>query len=372
MKIFFYAPFKPVGHHRPSGDLTTASELCEHLAARGHELVQASRLRLRWVYWKPHLWPAAAAERLRLLGTAQREKPDLWLTFHCYYKAPDIIGPWVSARAGLPYLIFKGIYSTKVRRRLKTLPGFLLNRRALTSAAGIISNRREDMVNLARIIPAERLYYTPPGIKPADFAFRPEARERLRREWGVGDSPVVLTAAMFRPDVKTKGLIHAIRACGKLLARGRDLFLAVAGDGEERKKIERIAARELGGRVRFAGLVPRDKMADFYSAGDLFAFPGFNEALGMVYLEAQSCGRPVVACPEGGVPEVVEHGRGGLFAPADDLDAFAGAVARFLDDPGFRESQGNLARARILADHDLGKNYLLLDEILKKAARGQK
>ena len=371
MRIYFYAPFKPLGHHNPSGDLTTASELYEYLQNQGHQLHYASRLRLRWYYWKPFLWPKVAFERRRLLSVVRKKKPDLWLTFHTYYKAPDVIGPWVCRRAGLPYVIFKGMYSTKTRRRLKTLPGFLMNRRALLAADRIVSNRKEDRVNLARIIPEHRLDYTPPGIRTADFSFRPEAREKLRREWGVGSANVVLTAAMFRPDVKTRGLLYTIEACSRLLDQGRDIYLAIAGSGPERKKLEQ-AAEKLGSRVRFTGLVPRDRMADFFSAGDLFLFPGFNEALGMVYLEAQSCGLPVTACREGGVPEVVEHGRGGLLTPSGDMEAFVNAAARFLDDPEFRRTQGELAKKIVRERHELEHNYLRIEKILMQTAQGSK
>ena len=73
----------------------------------------------------------------------------------------------------------------------------------------------------------------------------------------------------------------------------------------ERGRLEKEAAQALPGRVIFTGLIPREKLAGFYSAGDVFAFPGFNEALGMVYLEAQAAGLPVAAMADGGVPEVV-------------------------------------------------------------------
>ena len=64
-------------------------------------------------------------------------------------------------------------------------------------------------------------------------------------------------------------------------------------------------------------------MDQFYSAGDIFAFPGFRESLGMVYLEAQSCGLPVVACRNGGIPEVVDEGETGYLIPAGDAVALA-------------------------------------------------
>ena len=117
---------------------------------------------------------------------AQRFAPDLWMTYHAYYKAPDMLGPWVCRRSGIPYVVFQGIYSTKRRRDIRTGPGFLLNRRALRYARHIFTNRREDEINLRRIVPEDLLSYAPPGIYPEDFVFDPEAREKLRRSWNVG------------------------------------------------------------------------------------------------------------------------------------------------------------------------------------------
>ena len=78
--------------------------------------------------------------------------------------------------------------------------------------------------------------------------------------------------------------------------------------GRQGKGAAGLPGREssLGDRVLFAGRIDRDRMFELYSGADLFVFPGINESLGMVYLEAQSCGLPVVAYDNGGIPEVVE------------------------------------------------------------------
>jgi hypothetical protein len=107
----------------------------------------------------------------------------------------------------VPYVLFQGIFSTKRRRDLKTLPGFLLNRRTLLAARHVFTNKAVDLRNLKRLIPEERITYVAPGLRPAEFSFNPDARAQLRREWDAGDDPVVLSVAMFRPGVKTEGLV---------------------------------------------------------------------------------------------------------------------------------------------------------------------
>jgi glycosyltransferase involved in cell wall biosynthesis len=105
-------------------------------------------------------------------------------------------------------------------------------------------------------------------------------------------------------------------------------------------------------------------MHRYYSAADLFAFPGIRESLGMVYLEAQSCGLPVVAFRGWGVPEVVDDGGTGLLTEPFEHDAFAAAVRELVRNPDRRREMGRRAMARIRDIHDLERNYAQVDEAL--------
>ena len=143
MRILFYAPFKPQGHANPSGDLAIAASICGYLEQAGHEVRHAGGPRMRWIYWKPWAWPRVATALCRERRVFHRQPADLWLTYHTYYKAPDVLGPPLCRRMGIPYVIFQGIFSTKRRRRIRTLPGYLLNRMALLSARHLFTNRLE-------------------------------------------------------------------------------------------------------------------------------------------------------------------------------------------------------------------------------------
>jgi glycosyltransferase involved in cell wall biosynthesis len=366
----FYAPFKPLGHGHPSGDLVTATEIVGYLARQGHEVIEASSLRCRWIYWKPWLWPKVLAEKRRIVRRFCEKDVDLWLTYHSYYKAPDLLGPNASQKLRIPYVIFQGIYSTKRRRQLKTLPGFYLNKKALHGAQHVFVNKTVDWINLKRLIPAGRISYVSPGINPADFYFERDARQTLRRQWNVADEPVVFSAAMFRADVKTEGLTWVIRTCGELLHRGISLRLVIAGDGNQRDKLQRLAVRHLGECVMFVGKIPRNEMHRYYSACDLFVFPGIRESLGLVFLEAQACGLPVVAFDTAGVPEAVKNGITGLLVPAYAAKAFEEAIARLLKDSQLRREMGQAAQSYVRQEHDLNRNYQKMGTILQEIANG--
>jgi glycosyltransferase involved in cell wall biosynthesis len=365
MRIIFYTPFKPMGHRHPSGDVVIAAGLYAFLLKHGHDVRLADPLRSRWIYWRPWLWPRLLASRRRMVRRLRRQPADLWLTYHSYYKAPDLLGPGMARRFRIPYVIFQGVYATKHRRDIRTWAGFQLNTRALRAADHVFTNKSVDRVNLRRVIAEGRLSYVAPGIYPEEFGFDARARVDLRREWGLGGETLVLSAAMFRRDVKTEGLMWLIRACAALCASGRRFFLAIAGEGSERKRLESLAAALLPGRVRFVGKLERSRMYRFYSAGDLFAFPGIRESLGMVYLEAQACGLPVVAFDNGGIPEVVRRDETGYLTPMHDQPAFTAAMNRLLTDPGRRRRMGDAAAAYVRRDHDLNRNYEAVQGVLE-------
>ena len=369
MRIFFYAPFKPLDHPRPSGDWVIATGLYSYLAKHGHAVQTASSLRCRWIYWKPWLWPALLWERRRVQREIDRLRPELWLTYHTYYKAPDLLGPFVCRRAGLPYVVFQGIYATKHRRDWRTWPGYVMNRKALCAARYVLTNRRDDLTNLERLLPKERLAYVAPGIHPGDFSFDGEAREGLRRTWNVGERAVICSAAMFRPDVKTEGLAWLIRACGELYGQGKEFFLAIAGDGQEKTFLQRLALEQLPGRTIFVGKLPRQEMYRFYSAGDIFAFPGIRESLGMVFLEAQSCGLPVVAFANGGIPEVVKDRETGFLVPPFDVESYVKALDLLLSEVGRRRKMGEAGREYVREVHDLERNYGIVETVLQDVIR---
>jgi glycosyltransferase involved in cell wall biosynthesis len=373
MDITYYMPFKPPEHANPSGDLITGRELRDFLLDQGHRIELGSTLRSRWIFWKPWKMAYLWREQKRLSNILRHKPVDLWLTYHSYYKAPDLLGPACSSNLQIPYIIFQGIYSTKRRKSFKTLPGFLLNRRALCSADLVVTNKKKDRTNLLRLLPAERVHYLAPGLRPEQFRHDEQARSELREAWQTGTRPVVLSTAMLRPGVKSDGIRQVIASCAELLKSGRELLLVIVGDGQNRPGLEQEARERLGPSVLFAGRVARTELQRYYSGADLFAFPGIEESLGMVYLEAQSTGLPVVAFKDWGASEAVVDGRTGLLTPALQPELFTRAIGSLLDDPMLRSRLAVQAREHILSLHDLKRNYryltTLFEETIQRARK---
>ncbi|NSW87911.1 MAG: glycosyltransferase family 4 protein [Syntrophobacteraceae bacterium] len=373
MKIAFYCPNKPLDHPHPSGDLVIAKGLRQTLAALGHECEEIVRFRTRWFWKSPQGWTALVGACAEACRRTWMFRPDLWLTYHSYYKSPDTVGPWISGLFGIPYVLFQPMYATSRRKKPGTRLGFYMNRLALKACRHVFLNNMDDLEAMKRAVPRVRIDYIPPGILPDDFQ-RNEAHGRsVRRKYGLSDdAPLLMTAARFRPGVKVQSLEYLFGSLSLLLVPPEMPFrLLVAGDGPMEQEVKSLARRLLPGRVVFTGRVPREEMARYYSAADLFVFPGIGESLGMVFLEAQACGLPVVALDTAGVPQVVQHGKTGLLVPEDGGRAMAEAVRELVGNPGLHATLAHNAMDFVQKERNLLKNYQALSKSLEELVKAR-
>ncbi|MBP1987422.1 glycosyltransferase [Halolamina salifodinae] len=125
-----------------------------------------------------------------------------------------------------------------------------------------------------------------------------------------------------------KSLPEILVACDRL---DREVTVVFGGDGPAREELE-AAARARNVDARFLGFLDREELPAFYASLDAFLFPSPVETQGLVALESFACGTPVVAVDSGALSDTVDDGETGYHFPEGDVDAFAGAIARTLDD----------------------------------------
>lgn len=142
-----------------------------------------------------------------------------------------------------------------------------------------------------------------------------------------------------------KGHATLLEAAPLVLERHPDVRFVIAGDGELRQELERLA-EPLADRVEFLG--ERDDVPDLLASFDVFAFPSLFEGLCVAVIEAQAAGVPVVATPVGGIVENVLDGETGLLVPTREPRALADAIVRLLNDPALAGSLAERARPRVL------------------------
>lgn len=362
MRIAFFAPHKPIDDKTPSGDLMIGKSLHDYLCEHGHEVLIASRMRLRNITASPSKWPLLYFEYNKTLKAVKKFIPDVWLTYHSYYKSPDLFGPEISAELDIPYLIYQGVFSTKHRRNLKTWLGFMANKKALLYADHVFANKEVDHQNLSRIILPEKLTRTRPGINPDDFKFCLKSRTEIRKALNIENNPVIMSVAMLRSGVKEQSLRDLILAFPKVLKKIPETKLLIVGDGEARDRLTSLAKQKAGDQILFLGRINREELFKYNSAADIFAYPGINEALGMVYLEAQSAGLPIIAYSTRGPREAVENGKTGLLSPEGDLDLLAKNIIYLFQNDSKRQEMTDLAPKRIKKLFDKNLNLRQIEE----------
>ncbi|HZA84098.1 MAG TPA: glycosyltransferase [Actinomycetes bacterium] len=133
---------------------------------------------------------------------------------------------------------------------------------------------------------------------------------------------------------RQKGAEVALRALAGMTGRAAELPLRVVGSGPDAAALHRLAG-ELGlaGRVRWDGQLPQAVLADRYRRAAVLVVPGRDEGLGLVAVEGQLSGAPVVAAASGGLLDVVADGRTGRTFPPGHPDALARTVEAVLADP---------------------------------------
>ena len=349
MRIAFYAPLKPADHPTPSGDRRVARLFLDALRRAGHQPFVASRLRsydgAGDAVHQARVAATARATAARLLRRWRREPdaaPELWLTYRLYYKAPDWLGPTISAALGIPYVIAEASYAPK-----RAGGSWEIGHRAVEEALG-----RADAV--LGLNPADRECVVPLLQSPQRWVVLPpflDARRYGARPARPPSSPPRLIAvAMMRPGDK----LASYRLLGAALAQLLDLpwSLDIVGDGPARAAVESALA-PLGSRVSYQGALGEAAIARALADADLCVWPALNEAFGMALLEAQASGVAVVAGKSGGVAGIVVSGETGLLVPPGDVASFAAAVRRLILDDAARAAMGVAARAKVEREHDL-------------------
>ncbi len=363
MKIGFYAPLKPADHPVPSGDRQMARLLLAALRAAGHEAAVVSTLR---TYAARADDPAGTClphaarlevDRLAAAWTLQPdEMPDLLFTYHPYYKAPDLIAFPLARRFGLASVTAEASHAAK-RSGTAWGAGHELVERAVRGGTAHFCFTANDREGLAEVVDdPSRLIDLPPFIDAAVF---PAGEVRQDRE-----PARLVTVAMMRAGDKACSYAFLARALERVL----DLpwSLTIVGDGPARSEVERSFRAIPEERLRWRGAVPSERIAALLRDGDVFIWPGFNEAYGLVYLEAQACGLPAVAVRGHGTSSVIRDAVTGLLTPPDP-DAYAAALAPLIRDPGRRRRLGRAASAFVHGERDLARAADRLDAGLRDA-----
>lgn len=190
------------------------------------------------------------------------------------------------------------------------------------------------------------------GVAASRFTPGPK-RPDLLAQYGLAGAFVFVSVCRL---LEKKGLDNALRAFAAIASVGEAVpsrFLVVGSGPYEAALVALAEQLGIADRVAFTGLVPEGDLIELYRLGDVFVMPnrellnGDTEGFGLVFLEANACGLPVIAGRDGGSTDAVQDGVNGLVVDGKSVPEIATAMRRLRDEPELREGLrgGGLARA---------------------------
>jgi phosphatidylinositol alpha-1,6-mannosyltransferase len=294
----------------------------------------------------------------RQLAGSVRERRVRWL--HAARCLPEgLLAAAVAEWCGIHYACFAHGEEVNLSNRELTPPrhrrrvygsrelGWIVGT-VLANATYVIANSDNTASILTERwrLPAERVQRVHPGVDTERFT--PAARDtKLRARLGWDDRPVLLTVGRLQ---RRKGHDTLIAALPRIRQRVPDVLYAIVGAGERGDSLVRLARDlDVESAVAFMGEIDDDQLVECYRQCDLFVLPnreinGDIEGFGLVLLEAQACGRPVVAGDSGGTRETLDPGRTGLLVACDGPDELAARVSALLGDRHRLEAMGAAGR----------------------------
>nr|WP_231948842.1 D-inositol-3-phosphate glycosyltransferase [Jiangella alkaliphila] len=315
---------------------TAPGVLVRHVAAGPYELLPVAEV------------PAQLCAFTSGVLRAEARRPPGWYDLvHSHYWLSGHVGWLATSRWGVPL-----VHSMHTMSKVKNLAladgespepreRELGEEQVVAAADLLVASTDDEAAQLAGLYGADpaRVATVPPGVDLDVFAPGPAAAARARL--GLPRDAVVLLFAGRIQPLKAPDVL--VRAASLLLARDpalrERLVVAVVGGPSgsglaEPHALTRLAhTLDVSDVVRFEPPVGQLALADWYRAADLTAVPSYSESFGLVALESQACGTPVVAAAVGGLRTAVAHDVSGLLVDGHDPADWADAVAGLIGDP---------------------------------------
>lgn len=286
-----------------------------------------------------------------VLRAEARQRPGHYDLVHSHYWLSGQVGWVAKERWGVPL-----VHTMHTMARVKNLSladgdepepesRVIGEAQVVEAADRLVANTADEADHLVRLYGAEpdRTSVVHPGTDLE--VFRPGSRGDARRRLGLRDDAVVLLFAGRIQALKAPDVL--LRAAARLVAirpglRSRLVVAIVGGlSGARTDQVDSLVrlADSLGiaDLVRFVPPVAPHALPDWYRAATVTLVPSYSESFGLVAVESQACGTPVVAARVGGLRTAVADGVSGVLVDGHDPAAYAAAVARIVDEPPRRD-----------------------------------
>jgi len=232
---------------------------------------------------------------------------------------------------------FRGRVANNFMHRLSELEGQMAQD---ADSIVTISNYSLKKIQQHYTIDADKISIVPNGVDIEKF--KPTNTDSAKQQFGLGPEPCVLFVGSLIPR---KGLPFLVKAAKTVTTQQPEVKFVIAGEGPLRRNLtEVIKSADLTTNFVFLGKIKDDALPLLYNCADVFALPSHQEGQGIVLLEAQASGKPVVGFNIGGVNETVHNGQTGLLVDRGNVDDLAEAILKLIDDTPLRTKMGASGR----------------------------
>jgi glycosyltransferase involved in cell wall biosynthesis len=232
-----------------------------------------------------------------------------------------------------------------------------LFQRGVLYVADVLIASSSDYARNSSFAPwADRIIELPFGVDETRFV--PSANRDVSRPF----------TALFVGGMDRAHAFKGVKVLLEAISRVSNIKAKLIGDGDLRSSYESLARRlSISDRVSFLGKLSPDELPSAYQSSDVLVLPSLSgaEAFGLVALEAQSSGVPVIASDLPGVRTVVADGESGILVPCGDVEALVVAIKRLESDKELRANMGLAGRKRVLERFTWGRHVKGLLDIYR-------
>ncbi|NOZ63405.1 MAG: glycosyltransferase family 4 protein [Caldiserica bacterium] len=219
-------------------------------------------------------------------------------------------------------------------------------------------------------LPRDKIFIFPLGVDIN--IFRPEpASQELVDLFELAGKKVILTIARL---VERKGVDKLIKALSLVREQVPEAVLLIVGRGPEEERLHKLVRQyQLKDSVKFVGMVEHHLLPQYYNLCDVFCLPnrsgirrGDVEGFGLVFLEANACGKPVVGGNSGGARDAVENGKTGFLVNPWREEKIAEALVKLLKDDALRAKMGKEGRKRVEEIYNWANSARVVKRLLQE------
>lgn len=267
--------------------------------------------------------------------------------------------------AKIPYSIF--LHGMDLNYALKTGRKKRIAKKILDNAEHIICANSQTAKDVESVVnDKNKIVVVNPGVE-SRITHNVQRITQIKEKYDLKNKFILFSVGRL---VKRKGFDRVVESLPDILKIFPDLVYVVAGKGEDEEYLKSKAKELPKDAVIFLGAISEDEKWAWLEVCDIFIMPSRNidgdaEGFGIVYLEANLCGKPVIAGDSGGVRDAVQHELNGLLVNPEKNKEISDAILRLLINKNFRMELGKHGRERVLKDFGWSEKVNKIFELLK-------